>query len=147
MNKEIKKEIEEYVLKEIKHLKNLDRQQEGYDEITKSSIYNIDTLVDLLQKEDVNNNNLELEFRKIDSAEIKNNNDTANKSKEINLNAKRDKELKVDRWIKIGCETAAVVVPVIFYNGWMKKGFEFEETGTYCSNTFKNLISKFKPTK
>lgn len=33
-----------------------------------------------------------------------------------------------------------VVVPIIF----MRKGFKFEETGTYTSQTFKNLFGKFR---
>lgn len=44
-------------------------------------------------------------------------------------------------------EGAGLIIPLIFYGGWMKKGFKFEETGTYTSKTFMNLQHFFKPTK
>jgi hypothetical protein len=59
-------------------------------------------------------------------------------------------QMKMDTWIqylKLGVEVAGVIVPVIFYASWMKKGFKFEETGTYTSTTFKGLFNRFKPTK
>ena len=82
---------------------------------------------------------------KIDVEEIRNNNETENKKDELNVKTKIDKELKYDRWIKVGCETAKVIVPIIFYAKWMDKGFEFEKTGTFTSNTFRNLFGRFKP--
>ena len=57
---------------------------------------------------------------------------------------------KFDKMIsisKIGVEIFGVVGPLVFYNSWMKKGFKFEETGMLTSQTFKGLISKFKPTR
>jgi len=33
------------------------------------------------------------------------------------------------------------------FNVEIEKGFKFEETGTYTSQTFKNLINRFRPTK
>lgn len=93
-----------------------------------------------------NNDTLHLENRKIDSTEIKNNSDLNLKSKELDLNARKDIELRTDRIIKVIIDGAVVIVPIIFYNVWMNKGFKFEETGTYTSNTFKNLFNKFKPT-
>lgn len=144
MNREIKKEIEEYVLREFKHLEDLDSQDEECTSVRDSSIKNINILVDLLQKEDVNNNNLHLENRKIDEAEMKNNSDTEIKKKELNIKSKIDIELRSDRIIKILVDGATIIVPVVFYNLWMDRGFEFEKTGTFCSNTFKNMFSKFK---
>lgn len=94
-----------------------------------------------------NNDTLHLENRKIDSAEIKNNSDVDLKNKELNLNARKDIELRNDRIVKVLIDGATVLVPIIFYNVWMNKGFKFEETGTYTSNTFKNLFNKFKPNK
>lgn len=44
-------------------------------------------------------------------------------------------------------EGAGIVLPLIFYGKWMKRGFKFEETGTYTSKTFMNLQHFFKPTK
>lgn len=147
MKQEIKSEIEEYVLQEIKKLKNLKSSDEGYNEMANNSTNRINTLVDLLQKEDINNNDLHLETRKINNAEIKDNSDVELKKEELNIKSKVDVELKYDRWIKVGSEVVKVAVPIIFYSIWMKKGFEFEETGTYTSNTFRNLFGKFKPTE
>jgi hypothetical protein len=147
MNKDIKTKIENYVLGELEHLKSLDKQEEGHNDTRTNSVKNISTLVELLQKEDINNNELHLETRKIDGAEIKNNSDQDLKVKELDMNSKRDIELRSDRIIKVITDTAVVVVPIVFYNVWMNKGFKFEETGTYTSNTFKNMFSKFKPTK
>lgn len=48
---------------------------------------------------------------------------------------------------KLGIDLFGVVGPLLLYNSWMKKGFEFEKTGMITSQTFKGLISKFKPTR
>ncbi|MFI3115345.1 MAG: hypothetical protein R3Y12_04300 [Clostridia bacterium] len=52
-----------------------------------------------------------------------------------------------ERYFKHLIEIAGVVVPMMFYASWMKKGFRFEETGTFTSTTFKGLFNRFKPTK
>lgn len=44
-------------------------------------------------------------------------------------------------------EGAGIVLPLIFYGKWMKRGFKFEETGTFTSKTFTGLQRFFKPTK
>lgn len=54
---------------------------------------------------------------------------------------------KIGFYIKTGIEIASIVLPMIFYGVWMKRGFKFEETGTYTSQTFKGLTNRFKPTK
>ena len=205
MNNNIKLEMEQYVLEEFKAIKNLEPTDDKYEETKNCSIKNINILVDLLQKEDINNDNsktnetklknevtkiendqqvnlkklenenavnkekigneyefnkekleietkknfddLRLEEKKLKSADAKNDSDTKLKKQELKMNFERDIELRTDRIIKVLVDGATVLVPIIFYNVWMKKGFIFEETGTYTSNTFKNLFSKFKPTK
>ena len=52
----------------------------------------------------------------------------------------------VDR-ARLGLEAAGIIIPMIFYSVWMKKGFKFEETGTFTSSTFKGLTKFFKPFK
>ena len=205
MNNNIKLEMEQYVLEEFKAIKNLEPTDDKYEETKNCSIKNINILVDLLQKEDINNDNsktnetklknevtkiendqqvnlkklenenavnkekigneyefnkekleietkknfddLRLEEKKLKSADAKNDSDTKLKKQELKMNFERDIELRTDRIIKVLVDGATILVPIIFYNVWMKKGFTFEETGTYTSNTFKNLFSKFKPTK
>lgn len=44
-------------------------------------------------------------------------------------------------------EGAGIVLPLVFYGKWMKRGFKFEETGTFTSKTFTGLQRFFKPTK
>ena len=52
-----------------------------------------------------------------------------------------------DRYIKLGIEAAELIIPLVFYGVWMKKGFKFEETGTFTSTTFRGLFNRFRPTK
>lgn len=52
-----------------------------------------------------------------------------------------------DRYIRFGIAAAEIILPLIFYSKWMKKGFKFEETGTFTSTTFRGLFNRFKPTK
>ena len=49
--------------------------------------------------------------------------------------------------IKQGVEIFGVAGPLMLYNSWMKKGFEFEKTGMITSQTFRGLIGKFKPSR
>ena len=52
-----------------------------------------------------------------------------------------------DRYFKLGVEVASIILPLMFYAAWMKRGFRFEETGTYTSTTFRGLFNRFKPTR
>lgn len=69
--------------------------------------------------------------------------------------AKRDEEFKnkqleeqvKDRYFRLGIAAAELILPLMFYASWMKKGFKFEETGAYTSTTFRNLFNRFRPTK
>lgn len=51
-----------------------------------------------------------------------------------------------DRYFKLGVEVAGIILPLMFYATWMKRGFKFEETGTYTSTTFRGLFNRFRPT-
>lgn len=57
------------------------------------------------------------------------------------------KEQNKDRYIRLALEAASIVLPLVFYGIWMKRGFEFEKEGTYTSTTFRGLFGKFKTTK
>jgi len=52
-----------------------------------------------------------------------------------------------DRYFRLGVEVASIILPLIFYGIWMRKGFKFEETGTFTSTTFRGLFNRFRPTK
>ena len=56
-------------------------------------------------------------------------------------------ENTLDRYVKIGIAAAELVLPLMFYGVWMRRGLRFEETGTFTSQTFKNLFNRFKPTR
>lgn len=61
----------------------------------------------------------------------------------------KSEQLKEDvknRYLRIGLEAAGIVLPLVFYSTWMKKGFKFEETGTFTSTTFRGLFNRFRPT-
>lgn len=57
------------------------------------------------------------------------------------------KEQMKERYFKLGIAAAELLIPLMFYGIWMRKGFEFEETGTYTSTTFRGLFNRFRPTK
>ena len=61
-----------------------------------------------------------------------------------------DEQIKADvqdRYFKVGIAAAELLIPLMFYGIWMRKGFKFEETGTYTSTTFRGLFNRFRPTK
>lgn len=74
------------------------------------------------------------------------------------VEAKRLKHEKSEGWVRVGMdacgavlktavETAAIVVPVLFYGEWIKEGLKFEQTGAFTSGTLRTFIGKLKPTK
>ena len=75
--------------------------------------------------------------------------ETDTKQKEAEERLKRDQmaEQVKDRYFRLGTESAAILLPLIFYGIWMRRGFKFEETGTYTSTTFRGLFNRFRPTK
>lgn len=56
-------------------------------------------------------------------------------------------EQKKERLVKIGIAAAELVLPLMFYAVWFRKGLKFEETGSFTSTTFKGLINRFRPSK
>ena len=68
-------------------------------------------------------------------------------NEKIHLEFNNKLKIKKDVIFKAGVDVATTIIPLVFYAFWMLKGFEFEETGSYSSTTFKNLFNRFKPTK
>lgn len=54
-------------------------------------------------------------------------------------------EAKKDRYFKYGVEAGLGLLTLAFYGLWLRRGFKFEEEGTYRSKTFMNLTKFFKP--
>lgn len=67
--------------------------------------------------------------------------------REIRLKIGQLEEQVKDRYFRLGIEAAGIILPLIFYAIWMKRGFKFEENGTYTSTTFRGLFNRFRPTK
>ena len=84
---------------------------------------------------------------KLKIEESKNQSELEEKQKEELLKQEQMKEQRIDRWVKVGVAACELTIPLIFYGVWMKRGFKFEETGTFCSPTFKNFFSRLRPTK
>ena len=84
---------------------------------------------------------------KLKIEEAKNQADLVEKQKEELLKQEQAKEQRIDRWVKVGVVAGELLIPLMFYGKWMKRGFKFEETGTFCSQTFRNFFSRMKPTK
>lgn len=66
---------------------------------------------------------------------------------ENEIKEKQLKEQVKDRYFRTGTAVAEILLPLMLYAVFMCKGFKFEETGTYTSTTFRNLLMRFKPTK
>ena len=58
-----------------------------------------------------------------------------------------EEESRKDRFLRIGVDVAGIILPLIFYGIWLRRGFKFEETGTFTSTTFRSLFNKFRPTR
>ena len=125
MNNEIREMLEEEIKDEFLELSELQAgSKEQAEAITNlAALYKLkidDDKVQLEVEEKLNNEQLKLEDR-----------------------IERNK----DRYIRLGMEGAGIVLPLIFYAIWMRKGFKFEEKGTYTSTTFRGLFNRFRPTK
>ncbi len=143
MNEEIRQALADEILDQFGNLKNLEpgskEQQTAVENITK--LYRLgledvkaDTDYDeKLYRRDVDAQHEQYELDRQTREEL----------------FKRDQlaEQIKDRYFKLGIEVAGIVLPLIFYAAWMKKGFKFEETGIYTSTTFRGLFSRFRPTK
>ena len=89
-------------------------------------------------------NDFMINNRKLDIEEISGNESLKLKSKELAQEIVRDTMNDKVKLIDLGVQAAGIILPIMFYGSWMKKGLEFEKSGTFTSNTFKSLISKFK---
>lgn len=122
MGEEIKTMLEEEIRVEIENLSSLSA---GSDEHTKA----VDNLAKLYR--------LKLDEDKTSMEYLE---------KEESKNTQIEENVK-DRYVRIGIAAAELVLPLVFYGVWMRRGFKFEENGTYTSTTFRGLFNRFKPTK
>lgn len=71
----------------------------------------------------------------------------ADRVQEKEFQDRQAKDQVIDRCVRMGVQIGELVLPLIFYGIWMNRGFKFEESGSFTSTTFKNLLNRFKPTK
>lgn len=61
------------------------------------------------------------------------------------------REAAKERWLKYGFAGIELTAYLAFSACWMGRGYEFEKLGEYATSqtfqTFRNLVSRFKPTK
>lgn len=119
----------------------------------KSSIENLSTLESGSKEKSTAIDDL-IKLYKLKIEETKSESELLEKS-DVSTNRGLEQELKKiqleeqvkDRYFRLGVEAAGIILPLVFYATWMRKGFRFEETGTYTSTTFRGLFSRFRPTK
>ena len=128
---EIKERLEEVIQIHVDYLKGLNPSSDEYANATDA----LNTLYKLKLEED----KLDMSYQ-----------EDVLKEKQIDI-GKELKEKELDeqnkgRLIQFGLAVGNLALPLMFYNKWMKAGFKFETDGTFTSQTFKNLFSRFRPT-
>lgn len=136
MNEEIKKMLDEEIKEEFHNLSSL---QAGSKEKT-TAIENLETLYRLK----IDETKIEID---LDEKRNRRGMDDESAERDIRLKQVQLEEQVKDRYFRIGMEAAGIILPLVFYAVWMRRGLKFEETGTYTSTTFRGLFNRFKPTK
>ena len=62
-----------------------------------------------------------------------------------NERMERSEKEDMHKYIGYAINVAGIVLPLIFYGTWFKKGLTFEETGVYTSGMVKGLMGKMQP--
>lgn len=129
MGEENRSLLEEEIRTEIERLGSLESGSQEHS----SAIDSLTKLYKLKLEED--RNAIE-HLEKIESREI-----------DQDFKAAQLAESIKDRYFRVGIAAAELVLPLMFYGIWMRRGFKFETEGTFTSQTFRGLFSRFKPTK
>lgn len=129
MSEDYKNLLEEEIKSEIS---NLSKLEYGCEKHT-AAVESLNKLYKLKLEEDKNY----LEY--VDKEKVRNA-DKSFKNTQMKENVK-------DRYFRIGTAAFELILPLICYGVWMRRGFKFEENGTFTSQTFRGLFSRFKPTK
>lgn len=144
---EIKTLLDDVIETEIQNLKRFSPDAEGKADairdlaaLHKLRIEEIKAYTDAEEK--AQRREMDSEQRK---AELASKDTDRNRDEE--LQACQLREQKIDRYVRVGVAAVELMAPLVFYGIWMKRGFKFEESGVYSSTTFRNLFSRFRPTK
>ncbi len=139
MKKKTNERIEMEIERLLSELEKVDPSAEDYKEI----VNRISDLYVTLNKEqslEIDRDKLQCEREKLDTEDY-------HKTEEGRFKLKELKKAKLFDGIKMGVEIVGITAPLVFYGIWMNRGLQFEEEGSFTSQTFKGLIGKFKPTK
>lgn len=129
MGEEIKGLLEEEIKSEIENLSSLEAGSQKHSDA-------VDSLAKLYK--------LKLEEDKSSMEYLEK---TQNRESDKGFKCAQMEEAIKDRYFRLGIAAAEIVLPLMFYGIWMKRGFAFEKDGTFTSQTFRGLFSRFKPTK
>ena len=132
MEQDIKTKLEDEITSEFEKLKTLDPGSKAHSDA-------VNDLAALYR--------LNIEETEKERAFVRNCDRDLIEEREYELKVAQLEEQKKDRWWRLGLEGAGLVLPLMFYAVWMRRGFEFEKDGTFTSTTFRGLFGKFKPTK
>ncbi len=143
MNEEIRNALANEILSELENLKNL----EAGSKEQQTAIENVANLYKLgLEEEKIDTDWDEICNRRTVDAQ-QNENELSRQTREEQWKKEQLAEQTKDRYFRLVVEAAGIILPMIFYATWMKRGFKFEETGTYTSTTFRGLFNRFRPTR
>ena len=126
MGEENRSLLEEEIKAEIKRLGSL---ESGSQEHTTA----VDSLTKLYKLKLEEDKNTYERLDKIENREIDQESKTAQMAESVK-----------DRYFRFGMAAAELVLPLMFYGVWMKRGFKFEQDGTFTSQTFRGLFSRFR---
>lgn len=129
MGEENRSLLEEEIKAEIKRLGSL---ESGSPEHTTA----VDSLTKLYKLKLEEDKNTYERLDKIENREIDQESKTAQMAESVK-----------DRYFRFGMAAAELVLPLMFYGVWMRRGLKFEQDGTFTSQTFRGLFSRFRPTK
>lgn len=129
MGEENRSLLEEEIRAEIKRLGSF---ESGSQEHTTA----VDSLTKLYKLKLEEDKNTYERLDKIENREIDQESKTAQMAESVK-----------DRYFRLGMAAAELVLPLMFYGVWMRRGFKFEQDGTFTSQTFRGLFSRFRPTK
>lgn len=70
--------------------------------------------------------------------------DEEEKERDAEIRKKQNRSQNWNQWVALGLTTAIGIGNLVLNAYFCERGFKFEETGTYTSQTHKNLFPKFK---
>ncbi len=143
MNEEIRQALADEILDQFNKLKNLEPGSEGQQ----TAVENITKLYRLGLEDVKADTDYDEKLYRRDADAQHEQNELDKQIREEEFKRNQLSEQTKDRYFRLGIEVAGIILPLMFYASWMKKGFKFEETGTYTSTTFRGLFNRFRPTK